>query len=569
MLYLKFINIIFIFFYLNHSFAMPIFEKSERFQPVYSKNGMVATQERHATRVGVDILKKGGNAIDAAVAVGFALAVTLPRAGNLGGGGFMMIKMNVDNNEVLALNYREKAPKSVRKELFLVEGKSDSGVMSQHLSSGVPGTVAGMLWAHKNYGSLSRKEVMAPAIALAKNGFILDYDFVDSVKSAESRLKRSRETSRVFFKNNGDLYNIGEIFIQKDLAHTLELISRYGEAGFYQGEVADKIIKDMNKHGGLISKEDLDGYHITVETAVQGSYRDYKVYSMPPPSSGGVILIEILNILEGYDISNNALNSSVNMHILSETFNNAYNDRNTLLGDPAFVDNPLQTLMSKEYAKKIRSSIDLTQHTPSIKISKITRKVQESPQTTHYSIIDQYGNAVSNTYTLNYSFGNGIIVKDTGFFMNNEMGDFTFEVGKPNGYGLVQGELNSIEPEKRPLSSMTPVIMVSPDNHEVYALGSPGGSRIITTVAQVILNIVDYELNIQSAISMPRMHSQLWPEGIMVEQGFSVDTIRILESKGHDIQTVEAMGSVQVVKSKKEMFEGGSDPRRGGLSAGL
>ena len=257
------------------------------------------------------------------------------------------------------------------------------------------------------------------------------------------------------------------------------------------------------------------------------------------------------------------------MHLLSEVFNHTYNDRNTLLGDPHFVNNPLQTLMSKEYAKKIRSSIDLDNHTPSINISKINRKIEESPQTTHYSIIDQYGNAVSNTYTLNYSFGNGIIVKDTGFFMNNEMGDFTFHVGKPNSYGLVQGELNSIEPSKRPLSSMTPVIMISPDNEEVYALGSPGGSRIITTVAQVILNIVDHELNIKSAISVPRMHSQLWPEEIMIEQGFSLDTINILQAKGHKIKKIKAIGSVQIVKRNSEIFEGGSDPRRGGLAAGL
>ncbi len=552
---------------LGDAYAIAIQESDQRFHPVVGDHGMVATQEKKATLVGVEILKKGGSAIDAAVAVGFALAVTLPKAGNLGGGGFMMIKSS-DSPEVVALNYREKAPILAKKNMYLDQnGDVDRHKVSDtYLASGVPGTVAGLLWAHDKYGKLPLKEVMAPAISLAENGFIIEPYFAESLAEAAPRLKDSKAASSVFFKMDGSLYQAGEILKQPDLANTLKLISKNGRDAFYKGKIAELIVVDMKKHGGIITMKDLEAYQVTVEKPIKGIYRGYTIYSMPPPSSGGIVMMEILNILEGYPMGKYGLNSAKTMHVMTEAFNYAYNDRNTDLGDPLFVKNPTKKLTSKQYAESIRQKIDLSKHTPSSVISKSITPDHESTQTTHYSIIDHEDNVVSNTYTLNYSYGNGKMVKGAGFLLNNEMDDFTAKVGAANAHGLVQGEANAIEPQKRPLSSMSPTIMIGPKG-VLYATGSPGGGRIITTVLQVILNIVDYQLDLQSAVSMPRMHSQLWPDEIMIEQGFSVDTVNILEVMGHKVVLFDAMGSAQTAKKSDHGFKGAADPRRMGAYA--
>ena len=552
---------------LGNAYAVAIQESDQRFHPVVGDHGMVATQEKNATLVGVEILKRGGNAIDAAVAVGFALAVTLPKAGNLGGGGFMMIK-NSDSPDVVALNYREKAPISATKDMYLDKnGEVDRHRVSDtYLASGVPGTVAGMLWAHHKYGKLSLKEVMAPAISLAENGFVIEPYFAESLAEAAPRLKNSNAASSVFFKVDGSLYQAGEILKQPDLANTLKLISKNGRDAFYKGKIAELMVDDMKQHGGIITMKDMEAYQVTIEKPIKGIYRGYTIYSMPPPSSGGITMVEILNILEGYPMAEYGLNSAKAMHVMTEAFNYAYNDRNTDLGDPLFVKNPTKKLTSKQYAESIRQKIDLSKHTPSSTISKSIMPDHESTQTTHYSIIDNEGNVVSNTYTLNYSYGNAKMVKGAGFLLNNEMDDFTAKVGAANAYGLVQGEANAIEPQKRPLSSMSPTIMIGPKG-TLYATGSPGGSRIITTVLQVILNIVDYRLDLQSAVSMPRMHSQLWPDEIMIEQGFSADTVTILESMGHQVMFFDAMGSAQTAKKSNHGFKGAADPRRMGAYA--
>ena len=553
----------------QNGFSAPALqETSEIFHPQIAQNGMVSTQDYLATQVGVDILKKGGNAVDAAVAVGFALAVTLPRAGNLGGGGFMVIWLN-DKKQAIAINYRETAPALASEKMYqdksgnLIEGKSSE----DYLSSGVPGTVAGLVLAQKKYGKLSLNEVMTPAINLAQNGFIVSFKLSQALNEAKDWLSRNKAAKAIYFRPDGKVLQPGDIWKQPDLAQTLTQISEHGDKAFYEGSIAKKIIADMKKHDGLITAEDLKNYHPEIMQPIKGNYRGYTIYSMPPPSSGGVILIELLNILEGYPLSTYGLNDAQYIHILTEAMSQAYYDRNSKLGDPDFIDNPTDLLISKPYAKNIRENISLTKHIPSSQISHNLEPAYESTETTHFSIVDNEGNMVANTYTLNYSFGNGQVVEGTGILMNNEMDDFTSKVGVPNAYGLIQGKANSIEPNKRPLSSMTPTIILDKDNKPFLATGSPGGSRIITTVLQVILNVIDHDLNIQTAVSIPRMHNQLWPDEIRLEQGFSQDTIHILQEMGHTVKPIDAMGSAQTVEMDNSLFFGAADPRRAGAKA--
>ena len=544
-------------------------ESHQRFHPRVAEHAMVATQSRPATRIGVDILEQGGNAVDAAVAVGFALAVSLPRAGNIGGGGFMLV-WQAEQQQAHAINYRENAPLKASKQMYqdedgeIIPGKSSKG----YQASGVPGTVAGLLLAHRQYGSLPLKQVMRPAIRLAENGVVVSPSLSQALENSRERLAGDKEARNIFFhENGGQVWQPGERLKRPDLAHTLKLIAARGRKGFYAGETADRIVSAMQAHNGLITHQDLKQYQAGIMQPVTGEYRGYKLYSMPPPSGGGVTLIEMLNILEGYPMSEYGLNDARYVHLLTEAASYAYNDRNFKLGDPDFIDNPVKKLTSTAYARKIREKIDKHRHTPSKKISRPVARPKESRQTTHFSIIDQQGNMVSNTYTLNYSFGNAHVIKDTGIVMNNEMDDFTAKAGVPNAYGLIQGKANAIAPQKQPLSSMTPTIIVTEEDKPFLATGSPGGSRIITTTMQVILNVIDHGLNIQGAVSAPRMHNQLWPDEIQLEQGFSRDTVQLLEQMGHKVVRSRAMGSAQTVQQGDDQVFGAADPRRAGASA--
>lgn len=545
-----------------------VFRTEERFHPEIGTDHMVSTQEFHATEIGEHVLANGGNAIDAAVAVGFALAVTLPRAGNLGGGGFMMFWDN-QKKEAIALDYRESAPKAADVSLYLDEkGMPDpKKIHWSYLATGVPGTVKGLLTAHKRWGKLPLITLLKPAIGLAQFGFLVTPGLADAIRENEKPLKSDPATAKIFFKRNGNPYKVGERIRQRDLSMTLKLIAKYGEKAFYQGEIAKKIVKAMEANGGIITADDLKSYHVKFRKPLQIEYHGKTLYSMPPPSSGGVTLFEILKLLDKLDIEEHTPNTADYFHLIAEVANRAYNDRNAELGDPDFVEVPVERLLSTVHIDKTASQIDLARHTPAENISKVKHIDTESPQTTHFSIIDKEGNMVSNTYTLNYSFGNGHVVPGAGFLLNNELDDFTLKPGIPNSFGLVQGEKNLLGPGRRPLSSMTPVIIVNKNERPFLALGSPGGSRIITSVLQVILHVIDEELGIASAVAMPRIHSQLWPDELYVEQGISADTMRLLEQRGHQVRNTTAIGSVQVVSQQNNQFKGYADPRRQGARA--
>ncbi|WP_080950690.1 gamma-glutamyltransferase [Francisella tularensis] len=542
---------------------IPIQEEMQIAQPVTATHGMVSSQEALASKVGLDILKQGGNAVDAAVAVGFALAVTLPRAGNLAGGGFMIIHLQ-DGNKNIAINYREKAPAKASRDMFLNDkGDIDyAKVSGSYSASGVPGTVAGLIDAQQKYGKLKLSQVIEPAIKLAEEGIPVSYDLHQSLVTAKPWLQKSPDAMKIFYKKDGSAYEVGEILKQPELANSLKLIAKQGKKAFYEGEIAHKIADSMAKNGGLITLQDLKNYNIEEMKPVKGTYRGYTIYSMLPPSSGGVILIELLNILENFPLSDYGNNSAKTINLMSNAMSYAYNDRNSDLGDPDFVKMDLAKFLSKKYAKQIAQKITTDKHIPSKDISTIDPDDHEKLQTTHFSIIDKDGNMVSNTYTLNYSYGSGIVVPGTGIFLNNEMDDFAAKVGEANVFGLVQGEANTVAPNKRPLSSMTPTIVLDKDGKPFLATGSPGGSRIITTTLQVILNIIDFNMNLQAAVNNPRIHSQLWPEEIGVEQGISVDTINLLKKMGNTVTPYAAMGAAESVMSDGQYVYGAADPRR-------
>ncbi|WP_025329267.1 gamma-glutamyltransferase [Francisella tularensis] len=542
---------------------IPIQEEMQIAQPVTATHGMVSSQEALASKVGLDILKQGGNAVDAAVAVGFALAVTLPRAGNLAGGGFMIIHLQ-DGNKNIAINYREKAPAKASRDMFLNDkGDIDyAKVSGSYSASGVPGTVACLIDAQQKYGKLKLSQVIEPAIKLAEDGIPVSYDLHQSLVTAKPWLQKSPDAMKIFYKKDGSAYEVGEILKQPELANSLKLIAKQGKKAFYEGEIAHKIADSMAKNGGLITLQDLKNYNIEEMKPVKGTYRGYTIYSMPPPSSGGVILIELLNILENFPLSDYGNNSAKTINLMSNAMSYAYNDRNSDLGDPDFVKMDLAKFLSKKYAKQIAQKITTDKHIPSKDISTIDPDDHEKLQTTHFSIIDKDGNMVSNTYTLNYSYGSGIVVPGTGIFLNNEMDDFAAKVGEANVFGLVQGEVNTVAPNKRPLSSMTPTIVLDNDGKPFLATGSPGGSRIITTTLQVILNIIDFNMNLQAAVNNPRIHSQLWPEEIGVEQGISVDTINLLKKMGNTVTPYAAMGAAESVMSDGQYVYGAADPRK-------
>lgn len=539
----------------------PIIRYNSIHHPVVGEQGMVATQHQLASEVGAEILAAGGNAVDAAVAVGFSLAVVLPRAGNLGGGGFMMIHL-ASENKTIALDYREMAPAAAHRELFLdADGNVDkTKARFSHAAAGVPGTVAGLLEAHKKYGKLSLKKVLSPAIRQADKGFLVTQDLSDKLADYQ-HLKKNPATLKAYYKNDGQAYRAGERLRLKDLAWSLKQILKHGEDAFYKGAIADKIVAEMEKHNGLITHQDLASYRVVERIPAKGSYRGYEVVSMPPPSSGGIHIVQMLNMLEPFPLEQYGAGSAQSIHVLVEAMKRAYADRSKYLGDPDFVTVPAAKLMDKRYAQTLSNSFNLDQTTPSSEILPGAKLADESRDTTHYSIVDSDGNLVSNTYTLNFSFGSGITVAGTGILLNNEMDDFSAKPGVPNAYGLIGAEANKIEAAKRPLSSMTPTIVFK-DDKPVLVTGSPGGSRIITTVLQVLVNVIDHGMNVADAVSAPRFHHQWQPDMLFLEPGFSPDTVALLEAKQHTVKTVSTMGSAQSIAVHDGVSYGAADPRK-------
>ncbi|KQU88300.1 gamma-glutamyltranspeptidase [Variovorax sp. Root318D1] len=545
--------------------------------PVAAEHGMVVSAQHLATKVGVDVLKRGGNAVDAAVAVGYALAVVYPAAGNLGGGGFMTVQL-ADGRKTF-LDFREKAPLAATANMYLdkdgnvIKGLSTNG----HLAVGVPGSVSGMEYAREKYGTMKRADLIAPSIQLAEKGFALEQGDIDMLRTATNDFKKDPVSGAIFL-NKGEPFAAGQKLVQKDLAKTLRAVSAKGVDGFYKGWVGQAIVASSQAGKGIITQADLDQYKTRELAPVECDYRGYRVVSAPPPSSGGVIICEMLNILEGYPLKDLGFRSAESVHYQIEAMRHAYVDRNSYLGDPDFVKNPLDRLLDKGYAEKIRAAIDPKKAGVSKDI-KPGVAPHEGSNTTHYSITDQQGNAVAVTYTLNDWFGAKVTADKTGVLLNNEMDDFTAKIGVPNMYGLVQGEANAIAPGKRPLSSMSPTI-VSKDGKPVFVVGTPGGSRIITAVLHTILNVVDYGMNVQEAVDAPRFHQQWLPDVTNVETlALSPDTRKILTDMGHNLgvpQPANHMAAIIVGAPSlggkpvgANRFYGANDPRRNtGLALG-
>ncbi|WP_374763699.1 gamma-glutamyltransferase [Yunchengibacter salinarum] len=552
----------------------PIIDYTARFHPTLAREGMVVSQDGFASKAGREMLAQGGNAVDAAVATGFALAVTHPQAGNIGGGGFMMVYL-AEEARTIAIDYREMAPAGAGRDLFLDE----NGDVDKRLArfsgkaSGVPGTVMGMIHALEKYGTLPLKTVMAPAIRLAEEGFPMTWALHDSLSRYQARLKGDEAATGYFFRADGSVPDVGSRFIQADLAKTLKTIAAKGADGFYDGWVAEKLVESVRAAGGIITRDDLKAYTVKERAPITGSYRGYEIASMPPPSSGGVHIVQMLNVLEGWDMAAQGHNSADYINRLAEVMKIAYADRSKYLGDPDFFDVPIGALTSKAYARDIREGIVPGVARPSEDIGPAPDLPYESKQTTHYSVADAQGNMVANTYTLNFTYGNGKAVAGAGFLMNNEMNDFSAKPGVPNAFGLLGGEANAIEPGKRPLSSMTPTLLFK-DGKPLMATGSPGGSTIITITLQTMLNVMDFDMNIASAVARPRVHHQWYPKKLFVEPGLSLDTLTRLKAMGYNVKASAAdsadrsMGSANALMiSPDGLLMGAADPRRPGSYA--
>ncbi len=545
--------------------------------PVAAPNGMVVTAQQHATRVGVDVLRNGGNAIDAAIAVGYALAVVYPAAGNLGGGGFMTVQF-ADGRRTF-IDFRETAPLAATANMFLdAQGNVIPDASTRgHLAVAVPSTVAGLEYVREKYGTLPRARLIAPAIRLASQGFVLEQGDADLLHEATDDFRKDPASAAIFLARNQPI-EPGAKLVQKDLARTLNNISRQGAAGFYRGETAAALLAASRAGGGILSQADFDSYRVRELAPLECDYRGFRIVSAPLPSSGGVVLCEMLNILEGYPLNEYGYGSARAVHVQIEAMRHAYADRNQLLGDSSVATNPLELLTGKDYAKRIRERIDLTRAGDSDAL-RIAAPPREGTHTTHYSIADKFGNAVAVTYTLNDWFGARVTAAGTGVLLNNEMDDFTAKVGVPNMYGLVQGESNRIEPGKRPLSSMTPTIVLR-DGKPWMVLGTPGGSRIITAVMLTFINVVDYGMDLQEAVNAPRIHQQWLPEATYVElRALSPDTRKILEGMGHELTVPQPENHVAAIiigapglnapPVGPNKFYGAIDPRRNtGLALG-
>ncbi len=550
--------------------SAPVAPRSASREPVHARHGIVGSTERNASAAGVEILRAGGNAIDAAVAVGFALAVTHPEAGNLGGGGFMVIRLA--DGKATTIDYREVAPAKATRDMFLDEQGNAVAERSRlgPLAAGVPGSVAGLLYAHKQYGRLPLAKVIAPAIGLAREGFAVSWEMARSFETASPKLSKFPASVAAFFGSDGVRPAEGERLVQPDLAKTLTLIAKDGADAFYRGAIADLIAREMDASGGLVTRSDLAAYAPKERAPVTGTFRDYQIVSMPPPSSGGVALIELLNILEGFPLAIYGQNASRTIHLMVEAERRVYADRSEWLGDPEFFPVPLPGLLSKAYATSLRNGISETRATPSSSIQAGQPREYEHSETTHYSVMDADGNAVSTTTTLNGAYGNGQVVTGAGFLLNNEMDDFSAKPGSPNMFGLLGGDANAIAPGKRMLSSMTPTI-ITKDGRTVLVLGSPGGGRIITTVLQVLLNVLEFGMDVQEAVDAPRFHHQWYPDSVMIEtKGFPADVVTALTALGHRVDTVSDMGDVQAIQidTATGLRLGASDPRSDGVTLG-
>jgi gamma-glutamyltranspeptidase / glutathione hydrolase len=534
----------------------------------FAEHGMVVAQEKIAARIGSEILRQGGNAIDAAVATGFAMAVTYPRAGNIGGGGFMVIHSR-ERNEDVAIDYRETAPAATTTDIFLGDdGKPDNAKSrNSALAIGVPGTVAGLALALDQYGSghFTLSQLLQPAIVLARDGFVMTDDMADSLPEAYKRLTQWPGSARIFSRDDGTPLRDGDRLVQPDLAATLTAIAEQGPRGFYEGPVAEMLAKGVQDAGGIMTAEDLKSYQPVIRAPVRGTYRGYDVVSMPLPSSGGTVLLEMLNILEGYQLADIKQGSAASLHLLIEAMKRAYADRARYLGDPAFINAPVNVMLSKEYAAKQRASIDPDHATPAADVLQV-KPLREGSNTTHFSVVDSMGNAVSNTYTLNFPFGVGLIPAGTGVLLNNELDDFTAAVGASNAFGLVGFEANLPGPGKRPLSSMSPTIVLK-DGKPVLVTGSPGGSRIISTVLQVIVDVLDYHMDVAAAVAAPRLHHQWMPDEVRIERGFPEEVLAGLRAKGDRI--VQPMGetSANSILVTAHGLLGAPDPRTRGADA--
>lgn len=530
------------------------------FHPVVARNGMVSSEQELASRIGLQILKSGGNAVDAAVAMGFALAVALPNAGNIGGGGFMIVH-DAKSGKNIALDFREVAPSKATRDMYVgADGKViDGKSLYTHYAVGVPGTVAGMEHALKKWGSLPLSTVIAPAAKLADKGFPVSETLAKILQQEKKNMGQWPATQAIFWRA-GEPLKRGDRLVQKDLAQSLRLIGQQGAKVFYEGAIARKLAAEMAPHAGALSLQDLKSYKVAEREPVRGTYRGYEIVTMPPPSSGGAHLIQILNMMERWPMSQWGANSAQSIHYMTEGMKLAYADRAEYLGDPDFVTVPLKGLTSKRYAETLAAGIDPYQARAGKDIKPGKPQPYESDQTTHYSVVDKMGNAVAVTYTLNTNFGSGIVAKGTGILLNNEMDDFSAKPGVANAYGLVGGDANAVAAGKRPLSSMTPT-MVLKDGKPVLVTGSPGGARIITTVLQTVVNTIDFGMNPAEAAATPRFHHQWTPDELRVEKGISPDTVALLKSRGHNVAVKASMGRTQTIQLRDGMLYGASDPR--------
>ncbi|MBR1141944.1 gamma-glutamyltransferase [Bradyrhizobium sp. AUGA SZCCT0431] len=535
---------------------------------VSAQHGMVVAQEKLAARIGAGILRQGGNAVDAAVATGFALAVTYPRAGNIGGGGFMVIH-SAERNEDVAIDYRETAPSAATRDMYLgADGKPDTDKSrNSALGIGVPGTVAGLALALEKYGSgkFTLAQIIQPSIELARDGFMVADDMADTLSDMYRRMARWPNSAKSFSRADGEQLRDGDRLIQPDLAATLTAIAEQGPRGFYEGSVAEKLAKAVSSAGGIMTPDDLKSYQALLRAPVRGNYRGYDIVSMPLPSSGGTVLLETLNILEGFPMSDMKQGSAPSLHVMIEAMKRAYADRARYLGDPDFVNAPMQVLLAKDYAARQRASIDPERATPSADVLKITPQ-REGSNTTHYSVVDSRGNAVSNTYTLNFPYGVGLVADGTGVLLNNELDDFTAAPGASNAFGLVGFEANLPGPGKRPLSSMSPTIVLK-DGKPVLVTGTPGGSRIISAVLQIVVNALDYKMDVAAAVAAPRVHHQWMPDEVRAERGFPQETLDALKARGHQVIVPLGQTSANSIAVTPNGLLGAPDPRTRGAEA--
>jgi gamma-glutamyltranspeptidase / glutathione hydrolase len=533
-------------------------------QPVRARHGMVVSRERHATETGLQVLKNGGNAIDAAAAVGLALAVTHPSAGNIGGGGFMLIRLA--DGRTTFIDFRERAPLAASRNMYLdAAGKATQDSVTGYRAAGVPGTVRGLEYANKKYGKKPWAELVHPAVVLASKGFPVSYALAQSLRNARG-LGGFAESNRIFLKD-GKFYEAGELLVQPELARTLERVEKLGSKDFYEGETARLLAKDMAAHGGLITEADLKNYAVHERVPLTGSYHGYTIVTAPPPSSGGVGILQMLGMLDGTGFEKGGAGSASTIHYMTEAMRRFFADRSEHMGDPDFVKLPMTSLLSPKYIAKRRESIDPERATPSSEIKAAVFDGHESVETTHYTVADAEGNVVAVTYTLNGGFGSKVTAAGLGFLLNNEMDDFAAKPGEANMYGLIQGEANAIAAGKTPLSAMTPTIVLK-DGKPVLAVGSPGGPTIINTVLEVIVNVLDFGMNVQDAVNWPRFHHQWMPDVLRVEPGISPDTVALLEKRGYTVTRVNAQGEAAAIRWNNGWLEGAPDPRTEGTAEG-